>query len=80
SGTDLTVNYRAAPGGSVRVELQDADGKPVEGFHLDDCEPLTGDRVNAVVKGKGNSPFKARSSGIEVRFVLRDADLFSVAR
>lgn len=78
SGTELTLNYRAAPGGSVRVELQDGEGKPIQGFRLVDCQPLTGDSVNTVVKWKGNPTLKTRPSGIKARFVLQDADLFSM--
>lgn len=78
SGTGLTLNYRVAPGGSVRVELQDTEGKPLEGFHLDACEPLSGDSVNALVKWQRNPTFKTVPAGIRVRFVLQDADLFSM--
>jgi len=78
SGTKLVLNYRTGSGGSVRVELQDADGKPLEGFRLEDCEPLTGDSINAVVKWKGNSTLKTAPAGLRMRFVLQDADLFSM--
>ncbi len=77
-GTDLTLNYRATTGGSVRIEVQDANGKPIEGFHLEDCVPLTGDSVDAVVKWRGDPEWKGGSSGIRLRFVLQNADLFSI--
>lgn len=78
SGTGLALNCRAATGGSVRVEVQDANGNPIEGFHLEDCEPLTGDSVDAMVKWRGNPTLKSLPSGIRVRVVLHDADLFSM--
>jgi len=78
AGTELVLNYRTGSGGSVRVELQDAEGKPLEGFLLVDCEPLTGDSINAVVKWKGNSTLKTAPAGTRMRFVLQDADLFSM--
>ncbi len=49
AGERLTVNYQAE-GGKLLVELQDADGRPLKGFGIADCEPLTGDEVDAAIE------------------------------
>src|SRR5262249_22401162 len=44
-GGRLVVNARAAATGGVRVELQDADGRPLDGFAAPDCPEWRGDEV-----------------------------------
>ena len=64
--------------GSLRVELQDEQGKPLPGFSLDDCEELFDDTLDRRVHWKPKtdlSPLIGQS--VQVRFVLRDADLYS---
>ncbi len=80
SGKQLVLNYRARPRtGSVRVEIQDAAGKPLAGFGLSDCRPLLGDQVAGQVSWKGQADL-GRLSGVSVRvkFVIKNADLFSL--
>lgn len=80
AGRRLTVNYRADHDGKLRVELQDTEGRPFEGFSLDDCEPLTGDEVDATVRWKGGAmalPNMARRP-FRIRFVFEKATLFSM--
>jgi hypothetical protein len=79
-GKNLTVNYQTAAGGALRVELQDPDGRPLEGFGLADCEPLTGDEIDAVVRWKGNGVRQpsAAERPFRIRFVLEKATLYSI--
>ena len=51
---------------------------PIEGFTLDDCVEVLGDDLERVVHWSGGTDL-SRLAGIPVRlrFVLRDADLFS---
>jgi hypothetical protein len=78
AGATLRVNYEAATGGSVRVELQDADGNPIEGFAADDCEALTGDETNAVVSwGSDADLSNLFGEAVRVRFVIANADVYS---
>lgn len=80
TGKDLVLNYHANPEGSVRVEILDANGKVLEGFSREDCEPLTGDSTKAAVKWKGQSDLTRAASkdGVRVKFVLKNADLYSL--
>lgn len=78
AGRRLTVNYKAT-GGTLRVELQDAGERPLPGFALADCEPLTGDDITAPVQWKreATSQPPAPASPFRIRFVLRNAAIFS---
>jgi hypothetical protein len=77
-GEKLVLNFVTAAKGSVRVELQDQDGKPLEGFALTDCQPLQGDAVDQAVSWKTSSDLqKWAGKPVRLRFELKDADLFS---
>ena len=72
------MNYAARPGGSLGVELQDASGKPVSGFALDDCDGLDGDSVQHVVRWESGTSVEAfAGQPVRLRFVLKNADLYS---
>ena len=78
TGKTLWLNFSTSAAGSLRVELQDANGKPLPGYTFDDCEELFGDTLDRNITWKTNpdlSPLVGQS--VRVRFVLRDADLFS---
>ena len=77
-GTDLELNLATSAAGSLRVEVQDANGKPLPGFGLQDAEELIGDRVAVRARWK-NHPSLPASEGtvVRLRFVLKDADLYS---
>ncbi len=77
-GDRLTINY-AAPQGRVWVEIQDADGKPLEGFRAADCTPLRGDAIDQPVAWSAGSDVR-RLAGkpVRLRFELEKADLYSL--
>ena len=77
AGGQLEINYLARPGGHVRVEIQDADSRPLPNFSADDCDPLDGDEIAKTVTWNtdGLGPFSGRP--VRVRFEVKDADLFS---
>jgi hypothetical protein len=77
-GSRLELNYSTSAAGSVRVELQEASGNPIAGFTLTDSRELIGDEISRVHEWKGAPELSAwRGKPVRVRFVLRDADLFS---
>ena len=78
-GKALTLNYATSAAGVIRVEVQDAAGRPVEGLGLKDAEPITGDEVSRAVTWKGAGDRLARLEGhpVRLRFVLSDADVYS---
>jgi hypothetical protein len=74
----LSLNFATSAAGSLRVELQDSQGKPLPGYALDDCEELFGDTIDRRVTWKMMSDLSSiAGQTVRVRFVLRDADLFS---
>ena len=78
-GKELVMNFSTSAAGSVRVEIQTADGKPVEDFALADCPEIFGDQIEQVVTWKGGSDVsKLANSPIRLRFVIKDADLYSI--
>lgn len=63
----------------VRVEVQDADGKAVPSFALDDCPEIFGDEIESVVLWKSGSDVRAMAGKpVRLRFVMKDADLYSI--
>ncbi len=79
SGSKLEINYSTSAAGQMRVELQDADGKPVPGFTLNDCDPIWGDHIARIVKWKSRSDVSAvAAKPVRLRFEMSDADLFAV--
>jgi hypothetical protein len=77
-GRALSLNFASSAAGGVRVEIQSPDGKPVEGYSLDDCPEIFGDTVDRTVTWKNGSDLSALArKPIRLRFTLRDADLYS---
>lgn len=79
TGNSLHLNFATAAGGSVRVELQDADGTPIPGFALADCDEVFGDSLDYVVRWRGkNDVGAAAGRPVRLRFEIHDADVFSL--
>ena len=77
-GDELALNFSTSAAGCVRVEIQDGNGKPVDGFRLNECPRILGNKIKHIVKWKNGSDVnKLAGRPIRLRFELRDADLFS---
>jgi len=63
----------------VQVELQDAQGVPLPGFTLADSELMYGDSLEQPMLWRG-APDLGTLAGtpVRLRFVLKDANLFSL--
>jgi hypothetical protein len=75
----LVLNFETSGGGSVRVGLETADGKPIPGHELASCLPLTGNSIRRTVTWKAGadiSPLKG--SVVRLRFQLKNADVYSL--
>jgi hypothetical protein len=78
TGDRLLLNFSSSAGGSLRIELQDAGGKPLPGRTLDDCPPIFGDHLEYAVSWKDAAPLGTLAGKpVRMRVELRDADLFS---
>ncbi len=76
-GRELRLNIDTGAMGTAFVELRDADGKPIPGFTLADCEEIGGNFVDQRVYWKGKtdvSPLAGRS--IRLYFKLTRAKLY----
>lgn len=78
TGDQLVLNYQTQEMGSIRVEILDADGNALEGFSLEDCRPLRGDDLKAVVAWNDKSLEEVATQPIRLRFMLQNADLYSL--
>ena len=78
-GSRLTLNLSTSAAGSIRVELQEADGRPIEGFSLDECTEVIGDEIERTVSWREGGDL-ARLAGrpVRVRFLMSDADLYAL--
>jgi hypothetical protein len=78
-GARLTLNFSTSAAGSVRIEIQDADGRPIPGFTLAESAEHFGDAIAYPVPWKRASDLAALAGRpIRLRFVLKDADIYSM--
>lgn len=84
-GKELFLNYSTSASGSLRVEIQDSNGRAFPGFSLEDSPVIFGDEISAPVKwrrvrGETDRNPLASLAGrpVRLRFVLKDADLYSL--
>ncbi len=79
TGKALTMNFASSAAGGIQVEIQDVGGKPISGFALADAQPVFGDSVNRTVTWKNGGDVGALAGkAVRLRFVLNDADLYSI--
>ena len=78
TGRRLELNYSTGAGGSVRVELRNRFGQPLPGFTLDDASELYGDKIAEAYVWKDRADVSsAEGEPVQLRFALKDADLYS---
>nr|WRX36719.1 hypothetical protein [uncultured bacterium] len=79
SGNRLKINFASSAVGGLRVELQTPDGQPIKGFALADCPEVIGDRIEQIVRwASGPDVGELAGQPVQLRFVLKDADLYSL--
>ncbi len=78
TGTRLVINYASSAAGGLQVEIQTPTGEPIEGFTLADCPEIIGDEIERTVAWSGAEPGDLAGRPIRLRFVMRDADLYSL--
>ncbi|HBJ84967.1 MAG TPA: hypothetical protein DDZ88_14075 [Verrucomicrobiales bacterium] len=79
TGKALTMNFATSAAGDVKVEIQDANGKPMPGFALNDSEEHFGDSLERTVVWKtGSDVSSLAGKAVKLRFVLKDADVYAI--
>jgi hypothetical protein len=78
-GHELVINYSTSAAGSIRVEIQNAEGKPIPSFTLAESEEIYGDELERIVAwNSGSDVSLLAGKPVRLRFVLKDADLYSI--
>lgn len=78
-GEHLIINFRSFDSGNLKVEIRSIDGVPLDGFSLDDCQPIAGDAIDhRVVWSSGKEVSELIGQPIRLRVVMLDAELFSI--
>lgn len=77
-GEELKINFETSAAGSIQVEIQDAQGKPIAGFTLDECPSLFGNSTEYTVEWKSKAKLSdLTGKAVRLRFELKDADLYA---
>lgn len=77
-GNCLELNLDGSAGGWLKVEIQDAEGRPLQGHSLDDADPVMGNGLNKTVTWKNQYDVgKFADQRVRLRFVMRDMKLYS---
>ncbi len=76
-GNRLLLNGQTDPGGSIRVEVQDAEGNTFPELGLDDCIPFSGDRVAHEVRWKRARLEEVNGRVVRFRVTLEGARLYT---
>ena len=85
-GGNLVLNLATSAAGSIRLEVQDAGGRPLPGFALEESPLIWGDEIEHTVRWERNYGQPASDQPLEriagkpirLRFVMKDADLYSL--
>lgn len=80
-GGSMVLNFSTSAAGGIRYEIIDANDHPLPGFGLDETPVLYGDEIERVVpipQGRRREREKLSAHPVRLRFVLKDADLYSV--
>ena len=79
TGKKLLLNFSTSAAGAVRVEIQDAAGKPLEGYSLGESQELIGNEIERAVSWKGKQNVGSLAGRpIRLLFELKDADVYAI--
>ncbi|MCF7853412.1 MAG: hypothetical protein K9N51_01340 [Candidatus Pacebacteria bacterium] len=77
-GSKLLLNFATSAAGSIRIEIQDAQGAPFDHFRLEEAPEIFGDAVDQVVPWNEKADLCGLcSKPVRLRFVMKDADLYA---
>ena len=71
------MNCSVVTGGSLKVEVLNANGVVVPGYSEADCDVIQGDHVDQVVTWGAQTALPATVNPIRLRFLMQDASLYS---
>ena len=63
----------------MRIELQDSEGRGIEGYTLDRCDRVLGNHIRHVVTWAGNERLPATNGQpVRLRIAMRGARLYAL--
>jgi hypothetical protein len=78
-GDKLVLNYTTSIAGGLRVEIQNAEGQPIDGYRLSECVEIFGDEIERVVSWKNGADVGSLAGrAVRLRFVMAAADLYAI--
>jgi hypothetical protein len=78
TGDRLELNFSTSAAGWLQVEVQDAQGQPIEGMRMAEMPPLFGDALCREVCWKSEAGLSSLSRDpIRLRFRMQDADIYA---
>ena len=78
-GERLVLNYATSVAGGLRVEVQEPDGRPIDGYGLEQCVEIYGDEIERTVAWDGGADLGSLAgSPVRLRFAMKEADLYSI--
>ena len=78
SGRELSLNFSTSAAGGVKVGFEDADGKAISGFSVEDCVTQIGNELDRKVTWKSGTDVSSLAcKPVRLRFSMKDADIFS---
>ena len=87
TGDTLWLNFSTSAAGFIKVEILDLQGNAIQGYELENSKELIGNEIEKAVTWQGNpdlknpkglSEAKLMNKPVRLRFVMKDADLFSL--
>ena len=78
AGATLRINAATSAAGSVVVELQDEQRRPVPGFTAADMTPWYGDGLDATITWQGGDLSRQAGRPVRLRLIMNDADVFAL--
>jgi hypothetical protein len=77
-GNCLRLNIDSGAMGTAFVELQDAEGRPIPGFAMDDCEEIGGNFMDQRVYWRGQHDVSSLAgTPVRLKFKLKRAKLYA---
>ncbi len=77
-GHHLELNLKTASTGEVCVEMEDEEGKPIEGYAKEDCDEVVGNYVAKTITWRGNQECtKLAGKPVRLHILMRNAKLYA---
>ncbi len=79
AGKKLMLNFATSAPGYIRVEIQDAAGKPIDGYTLEESTELVGNYIAHPVSWQnGTDLSRLAGQPIRLEFKMKDANLYAM--